>query len=45
MTKKQTKMLAYDYEKRQHDKEEMYWKKIDEELEKDYFGRKESEGE
>lgn len=34
----ETNKDAYEYEKRQYEKEEKYWNEIDKELERDYFG-------
>jgi hypothetical protein len=37
---RETNQDAYEYEKRQYEREETYWKDIDRELERNYFGNK-----
>jgi len=35
--KEETNHDAYEYEKRRHDEEEVYWKRLDKEIERDLY--------
>ena len=35
--KEETNYDAYEYEKRRHDEEEAYWRRLDEEIERDLY--------
>jgi len=35
--KEETNHDAYEYEKRRHDEEEAYWRRLDEEIERDLY--------